>query len=200
MTENPVTIDQIDDAEFDNTPNVEFSEEEIKEIEEVLENGTEENFTSVEVEQPIDPDQLIKALEKLQEELIETELDISEQQLAAQSAAMEVYIDSMFNMNEIRTLLHENSANLFSKDLIEKMENLLGRMRRMISNETNKFNKSLNKQGVPKKDKEGMMRMFFGQTKTLRDDIIKFSQLVTELKRTRKVIKEAARKQKKINN
>lgn len=175
---------------------VTFTEEEITEVEKVLIEGTDENLIPDWQSEEIDPDQMIKALEKMRDELEETETELINQKIEAESAALEVYIDSMFHMNEVRDLLHENSSNLFSPEFLNKTDTLLFKMRNLISKERNKFNKSLVKQNISKKDRESMMKMFFQQTKPLRDDIMKFSQLIMELKRTRKVIKESIRNKK----
>lgn len=188
-----------------------FTEEEIKEIKDVFENGTDENLFPSELvigldtgipggdispiseEEKID---LIAKLEQLREELEETEDHLFEEKLEAETVAMNTYIDGMFHMSEIQDLLQANSTNIFSNEVLEKMDKLLFKIRSLIAKERNKFNKTLVKQNLPKKDREQMLKIFFNQTKPLRDDITKFSQLVLELKRTKKVIKEAAQRKK----
>lgn len=187
-----VTVEEtVEDNSVDSVDTeVTFTEAELSEIEDVLINGTDEFLLPPEAiigldegipggdSSPIseeDKMDLIAKLEELQKELEETEDDMFEQKLAAESAAMDTYIDGMFHMSEIQSLLQDSAANIFSSEVTEKFDKLLFKMRSLISRERNKFNKNLVKQNLPKKDREQMLKLFFNQTKTLREDITKLS-------------------------
>lgn len=190
---------------------VTFTKEELEEIEDVLLNGSDETFMPPEAiigldtgipggdSSPMTEEEkmdLIAKLEELQHELEEADDHMFEEKLAAETAAMDAYIDGMFHMTEIQELLQANSTNIFSNEVLAKFDKLLLKMRNLISKERNKFNKTLVKQNHTKKDREQMLKIFFNQTKPLREDINKLAQLVMELKRTRKVIKEEVQKRK----